>query len=130
MERKREDPDVTARLQEECRRRGWDQKKLGEELKISRTFASQVYNGSVPLGPKNLRKLAELQFDLNWLITGNRMMGDYTQDQIKQVYKELEQVQFYNKQLERLIKEIGRNDDSSRESRGPAFDQRNSGENQ
>ena len=117
MERKKEEPEVTARLQEECRSRGWNQKRLGEELEISRTFASQVWNGSVPLGPKNLRKLAELGLDLNWLISGKRMMGEFSQDQIDKVYKELDQLRFYNKQLERLIKEIGRNDDEIREAR-------------
>lgn len=130
MERKKEDPEVTARLQEECRSRGWNQKRLGEELEISRTFASQVWNGSVPLGPKNLRKLAELGLDLNWLISGKRMMGEFSQDQINKVYKELDQLRFYNKQLERLIKEIGRNDDDIRESRkGPENTSVNTGEN-
>tara|TARA_R100001443_G_scaffold22930_2_gene35093 strand:+ start:1822 stop:2217 length:396 start_codon:yes stop_codon:yes gene_type:complete len=130
MERKKEDPEVTARLQEECRSRGWNQKRLGEELEISRTFASQVWNGSVPLGPKNLRKLAELGLDLNWLISGKRMMGDFSQDQIDKVYKELDQLRFYNKQLERLIKEIGRNDDDMREGRkGPENTPIDAGEN-
>ena len=130
MERKKEDPEVTARLQEECRSRGWNQKRLGAELEISRTFASQVWNGSVPLGPKNLRKLAELGLDLNWLISGKRMMGEFSQDQIDKVYKELDQLRFYNKQLERLIKEIGRNDDDIRESRkGPENTSVNTGEN-
>ena len=121
MERKKEDPEVSARLQEECRARGWTQKNLREELDISRTFASQIWNGSVPLGPKTLRRLAELRFDLNWLISGQRMMGDFTQDQINKIQEELKQLRYYNKQLERLIKEIGRNDnDEVREARrGP-----------
>jgi hypothetical protein len=48
------------------------------------------------------------------------MMGDFTQDQINKIQEELDQLRFYNKQLERLIKEIGRNDDDVREARrGP-----------
>jgi len=131
MERKKEDPEVSARLQEECRARGWTQKNLREELDISRTFASQIWNGSVPLGPKTLRRLAELGFDLNWLISGQRMMGDFTQSQINEIQEELKQLRYYNKQLERLIKEIGRNDDDDvRETRrGPEDSSVNAGEN-
>ena len=118
MERKKGDPEVSARLQEECRARGWNQKRLGEEMEISRTFASQVWNGSVPLGPKNLYKLANLGFDLNWLIAGqSRMKSGTTQIDIDRVMAELDQLRFYNKQLERLIKEIGRNDDDARKAR-------------
>lgn len=130
MERKKEDPEVSARLQEECRARGWTQKNLREGLNISRTFASQIWNGSVPLGPKTLRRLAELGFDLNWLISGQRMMGEFTQGQISEIQEELNQLRFYNKQLERLIKEIGRNDDEVREARrGPENPSVNAGEN-
>ena len=103
MERKKGDPEVSARLQEECRSRGWNQKKLGEEMEISRTFASQVWNGSVPIGPKNLRRLADLGFDLNWLISGQQMMGGITQDQINKLTDELEHYKFYTRQLERLL---------------------------
>ena len=127
MERKKEDPDVSARLQEECRARGWTQKNLREELDISRTFASQIWNGSVPLGPKTLRRLAELGFDLNWLISGQRMMGDFTQGQINEIQEELNQLRYYTKNLERLIKEIGRNDDEG--SRGPKDSASHAGEN-
>lgn len=127
MERKKEDPDVSARLQEECRARGWTQKNLREELDISRTFASQIWNGSVPLGPKTLRRLAELGFDLNWLISGQRMMGDFTQGQINEIQEELNQLRYYTKNLERLIKEIGRNDDEVR--RGPKDSASHAGEN-
>tara|TARA_R100000329_G_scaffold102453_1_gene84336 strand:+ start:833 stop:1219 length:387 start_codon:yes stop_codon:yes gene_type:complete len=127
MERKKEDPEVSARLQEECRVRGWTQKNLREELDISRTFASQIWNGSVPLGPKTLRRLAELGFDLNWLISGQRMMGDFTQGQINEIQEELNQLRYYTKNLERLIKEIGRNDDEVR--RGPKDSASNAGKN-
>ena len=99
MERKKEDPEVSARLQEECRARGLDPKNLREELDISRTFASQIWNGSVPLGPKTLRRLAELGFDLNWLISGQRMMGDFTQGQINEIQEELNQLRYYTKNL-------------------------------
>ena len=58
------------------------------------------------------------------------MMGDFSQDQIDKVYKELDQLRFYNKQLERLIKEIGRNDDDMREGRkGPENTPIDAGEN-
>ena len=128
MERKKEDPEISSRLQEECRERGWTQKILGEKLGISRTFASQVWNGSVPIGPKNLRRLADLGFDLNWLIAGqSRMKSGMTQAEIDRVMEELDQLRYYTKNLERLIKEIGRNDDEVR--RGPKDSPTHAGEN-
>jgi len=129
MERKKEDPEISSRLQEECRERGWTQKILGEKLGISRTFASQVWNGSVPIGPKNLRRLADLGFDLNWLIAGqSRMKSGMTQAEIDTVMEELDQLRYYTKNLERLIKEIGRNENDEG-SRGPKDSATNAGEN-
>ena len=59
------------------------------------------------------------------------MMGDFTQSQINEIQEELKQLRYYNKQLERLIKEIGRNDDDDvRETRrGPEDSSVNAGEN-
>ncbi len=123
MERKREDPEFVARFQEECRARNWDQHDLQKGLEISRSFASQLWNGSVPLGPKNLRKLAELEFDLNWLISGKRIMGDTSQDEIDRLYEELNNLKFYVKQLERLITQTkSSKDDETGKDRGPNID--------
>lgn len=123
VERKREDPEFVARLQEECRARNWDQHDLQKGLEISRSFASQLWNGSVPLGPKNLRKLADLKFDLNWLISGKRIMGKTSQDEIDRLYEELKNLKFYVKQLERLITQTkSSKDDETGTERGPNID--------
>ena len=55
-------------------------------------------------------------------------MGDFTQGQINEIQEELNQLRYYTKNLERLIKEIGRNDDEE-VRRGPKDSGINPGEN-
>jgi len=117
MDRRKEDPDVTARLQEECRNRGWNQAKLMNEIGISRSFVSQLWNGSVPLGTNTLRKLALKGFDLNWLITGKPVVPE-------EVFEEMKLLKFYIHKLESLVTMKGSEDDESREKRGPGVDQK------
>ncbi|RIO57287.1 helix-turn-helix domain-containing protein, partial [Staphylococcus hominis] len=60
------------------------QQKFAESLGISRTYLSDIENDRAILSNKNLNKIADkLNVSLNYLNTGNKMLGDLSEEELK-----------------------------------------------
>lgn len=61
------------------------QQQFAESLGISRTYLSDIENDRTSLSNKNLNKIAKkLNVSLNYLNTGNKMLGDLSDEELKE----------------------------------------------
>lgn len=61
------------------------QQQFADSLGISRTYLSDIENDRTSLSNKNLNKIAKkLNVSLNFLNTGNKMLGDLSEEELKE----------------------------------------------
>ena len=90
MEKKKrsvEDPDIVQRLRQGFREKGLQQQELADQIGTSRSYVGNVMSGRAQLSGNILKKLAENDFDICWILTGQSEA-----DKIKVLENKLEAV--------------------------------------